>query len=391
MSEHEANQGTLRPESGRRRERRGAARIAALPARLARLAPGAPRAARASVLSRIALLAALAAVLACGQEFRLPPAPPPEPVPDAGRYHYEKSWTLPEPQDVAISGSYLYVIVRNDGADPDTSVKTRVEVYLTRRPDPTPPPPAAGNFRPFEGLTHPVRLCVARRESTWVFVADAGDSTIKRFHFTGGAPRATFQHRRTVIAEGGTGLVDTLVWKGFDGLAADEALNVYLADARRDTVACYDDAGRFLRAVSTAGSGDGYCISAHGMEWNGQELLVSDTGQGRVVLLNGSQSEVATRPPVGARLDQPSLRLPLDTAGDRNGQFVYVADTGNDRLLKYRLNGEFVDSVYSARAVDPRLGTPILEPRFLAVEEPLVFLSDPAHNRLVAFALADSF
>ena len=34
-------------------------------------------------------------------------------IPDAGRYHYEKSWTLPEPGDVAVAGSYLYVIVAN--------------------------------------------------------------------------------------------------------------------------------------------------------------------------------------------------------------------------------------------------------------------------------------
>ncbi len=352
---------------------------------------GTERAAQGRRIACGGILVGLVLVLACGQEFRLPPTPPAEPVPDAGRYHYEKSWDLPEPQDLAISGSYLYVIVRNDGVDPDTSVKTRVEVYLTRRPDPTPPPPAAGNFRPFTGLKHPVRICVARRESTWVFVADAGDSTIKRFHFTGGEPRFSFQHRRTVIAEGGTGLVDTLVWKGLQGLAADDELNVYLADARRDTVACYDEFGRLVRITSTAGSGDGFCITPHGMEWNGQELLVSDTGQGRIVLLDAGRTEVATRSPVGASLDQPSLLLPNDTAADREGKFIYVADTGNDRLLKYRRTGEFVDSVYSARAVDPRLGAPILEPRFLAVEEPLVFLSDPAHNRLVAFALADSF
>jgi hypothetical protein len=68
-----------------------------------------------------------------------------------------------------------------------------------------------------------------------------------------------------------------------------------------------------------------------------------------------------------------------------------VADTGRDRVIKYKLTGEFVDSVYSAHVSIPRLAEPILAPRFVAVEDPLVFISDPAHDRLVAFALADSF
>jgi DNA-binding beta-propeller fold protein YncE len=338
---------------------------------------------------RAGFVLGLASLLGCGQEFRLPPTPPPEPIPDAGRFHYEKSWNLPAPGDLAAAGSYLYVIVANTGADPDTNVQSRVEVYLTGRPDPTPPP--LGRIHPFTGLTRPVLLCVARRESTWVFVADAGDSTIKRFHFTGGAPRHSFQHRSYRLIDADTTYADVLVWKEMSGLAADDRLNIYLADAERDTIGCYDEEGRFLRAVSTAGSGDGYAISARGLAWNGEELLVSDTGQNRLVLLDEEQSETASRPPIGLRLNEPRLLLPEDVAGDRNRKFAYVADTGQNRVLKYLLTGEFIDSVYSARSVDPRLGDPILAPRHIAVEEPLVFVSDPDHNRLVAFALADSF
>lgn len=338
---------------------------------------------------RWTFLAGLALVLACGQEFTLPPTPPPEPIPDAGRYHFEKSWSLPEPGDLAIAGSYLYVIVKNDGADPDTSVKSRVAVYMTGRPTPTLPP--QGRIGPFLGLKRPVQLCVAKGESTWVVVADAADSTIKRYHFTGGEPRLSFQHRRDIYTEADTGLVSVLVWKEISGLAADDELNVYVTDAVRDTVSRYDRNGRFVRVVSTAGSGDGYCISARGISWNGSELLVGDTGQNRVVLLDPDGTETATRPPIGIRPTDPAPVLPEDVAPDRNRKFAYVADTGQSRVLKYLLSGEFVDSVYSIRDLDARLGPPIAGPRHIAVEEPLVFVADPANNRLVAFALADSF
>jgi hypothetical protein len=83
--------------------------------------------------------------------------------------------------------------------------------------------------------------------------------------------------------------------------------------------------------------------------------------------------------------------MPEDVSGERTGAFLFIADTGRDRVLKYRLTGEFVDSVYSARTPVPLEGGPILAPRFVAVEERLVFVSDKDNNRLVTFALADSF
>jgi hypothetical protein len=357
------------------------------------------------------LLGLVLAAAGCGQEFKLPPTPPPEPLPDAGRYHYEKSWGLNAPGDVAIRGSYLYVITQNRGASAD-SVKGQIEVFLTNRPDPTPPPP--GFILPFTGLKDPTHICVVKGDSTYIIVSDRDevaridttnvvdhvDSTevggnvvydttfvtqtvttrrwaIRRFHFTGGAPLLSF------------GLPGE--WAEVNGLAADENLNVYVTDAVRDVVAKYDRRGRFLATLSSRGTGDGYINQARGLDWNGADLIVGDTGQDRVVFLDPDRVEWATRRPVGTVTGPYSPRRPEDVAGDRSRSFLYVADTGRDRVLKYKLTGEFVDSVYSARMSIPRLIEPILAPRFVAVEDPLVFVSDPAHDRLVAFALADSF
>jgi DNA-binding beta-propeller fold protein YncE len=311
------------------------------------------------------------------------------PIPGA-RYGYETSWNLAAPTDLAVRGSYLYVITQNRGPGADT-VKARIEVFLTARPDPTPPPP--GFVLPFTDLEDPTRICIVKGDSTFILVADRHEEmrinsrsgavvttrswSVKRYHFTGGAPLGSFS------------LPDA--WVEVNGLAADEDLNIYASDAVRDIVAKFDRNGELLKILSTRGTGDGHINQARGLDWNGAELLVADTGQDRVVFLDRVAEETATRRPVGTSPGPYHPQGPEDVSGDRGRNFVYIADTGRDRVLKYRLTGEFVDSVYSARGTYPRLGEPILMPRFVAVEDPLVFVSDPVHDRLVTFALVDTF
>lgn len=369
------------------------------------------------------LLGLALATAGCGQEFKLPPTPPPELMPDAGRYHYETSWNLSAPTDFAIRGSYLYVITQNRGPGAD-AVKAQVEVFLTRRPDPTPPPP--GFVHPFTGIQDPTRISVVEGDSVFVLVSDRTtridttsahidttevggqvmyDTTfvtqttqswsVKRFLSTGGAPLASFG----LPGRWSLGLTNPLFGE-VTGLAADGDLNIYVSDAVNDVVAKFDRKGRLLKILSERGQGDGYINQARSLEWDGVELLVGDTGQDRVVFLDRNTPFLATRrpvpapPPPGTAPGPYSPRAPEDVSGDRDGEFLYIADTGRDRVLKYRLTGEFVDSVYSAQAPfvgDHPLAEPILAPRFVAVEGKLVFVSDPVHDRLVAFALADSF
>ncbi len=303
----------------------------------------------------------------------MPPQPPAQSIPEAGRYFHEKTWQVSAPGDIALWGPYLFAIVNTD-ADSSADVP-RLQVYLTNRPQPTPPP--VGGFRPFEGLRRPVRVCVAKRDSIYVFVADAGDMRIKRYLFTGGPPRSSFTDP---------------AWKEFSGIAVDSDLNVFVSDALRDTVAAYDDQGAFVRVVSSWGAGTGFVMHPHGLQWNGQELLAADTDQQRVVRLRGDATETAYGNPVLGRAPFRPLQ-PMDVAADRNKKFVYVADSGMNgpsRILKYLLTGEFVDSVYSGRV--PLAGDdPAIDGlRYIAVEEPYVFASDPVGNRLISFVLADT-
>ena len=295
--------------------------------------------------------------LACGQEFTLPPQPEPGRVPTAGTYNLDKVWTIPMPTDLTTQGSYLYVIEE----------ESRIVAYLTQPAQPQNP----FFIDPFEGLIRPVRLAVAKRDSTFLFVADAGDMTVKRYHFTGGAPRNVF--------------ADSL-WNEFSGLAADNDLNVYVSDATRDTVFKYTSSGAPIRLISDEGNGTGFVREPNGLHWNGEHLIVADTDKNWVQrLLPDTTNIAAPGDPIGT--DFP-LSDPLDVSADRLAEFIYVADTGSDRVLKFLKTGAFVDSVYSPLKAETELEIPLVAPRYVAVEDSLVFVSDPENNRLIGLRLA---
>jgi len=304
-----------------------------------------------------ALLGALLA-WSCGQEFDLPPQPDPGRIPTPGTYNLEKVWEIDSPTDLVSQGSYLYVI---EG-------ESRVQAYLTRAKQAI-HPQFVGEF---EGLIRPTALCLARRDSTYIIVADEGDTTVKRYLFTGGAPRFAFR--------------DT-IWDGdFTAIAADQDLNVYLSFAERDTILKYDAEGHRTRLISDRGTGTGFVISPNGLHWNGEHLLVADTGKDWVQRLRGDTTNVAAPgDPLGI---QKPLSAPRDVSADRLGEFIYVADSGRDRVLKFLRTGSFVDSIYSPTKESTLLEIPIDNPRFLAVEDSLVFIADPENNRVVAFRLA---
>jgi sugar lactone lactonase YvrE len=297
-------------------------------------------------------------LLGCGQKFELPPQPEAGRIPTPGKYNLDKVWDVDgSPTDLVSQGSYLYVIEDSQ----------RVVTYITRSKTPQHPV----FVDPFEGLVKPVQLALSRRDSTYLLVADAGDRTIKRYLFTGGPPRFTFTDS---------------IWRGdFAGLAADSKLNVYVSFAHSDSILKYDAAGTRVRLISNTGTGSGYVRRPSGLYWTGYDLLVADTGNNLVKRVDTDTTYVSTAPPVG----DPLLAGPRDVVSDRQNEVLYVADTERNRVLKFLRTGDLVDSVYSLTKAETRLDVPLYAPRFVAIEESLVFVSDPGNKRVVAFRLAN--
>jgi len=332
-------------------------------------APGAARAAfpfRAAVDRRVrgarcaaaALTAACLAwsLVSCGERFDLPPQPLYEiPIPEPGTFNLKSVWTLDRPTDLALSGIYVFIIQGHE----------RVSAFYSTQIAPRTPPWISA----YEGLLAPVLVTVCKRDSLFVIVADSADMRCKIYNYLGGPPIQSF--------------TDTL-WNRFSGLAADGNLNIYVADAERDTIQSYDRWGHPRRVVSDYGTGSGYVIDPHGLAHNGRMLLVADTGKNWVQRLRPDTTNIAAiSEPIGR---QEGLLLgPLDVASDVRGDYIYVADTGHDRVLKFQTLGAFEDTVYSAEKIP--LATPLVGPRFVCGEDSLVFVSDPEENRVLLLQL----
>ncbi len=310
-----------------------------------------------SAVRRAALfLAGGLVAVGCGQRLDLPEQPPTVFVtPEPGTYSLKTVWELPAPGDMAVAGLFLFVVEN----------KQRVAVYYSTRGYPARPSLVSD----FENLTMPVRVAVAKRDSTFVVVADSADMRLKIYYWLGGKPLFSF--------------TDSL-WRSFAGLAADRDLHIYVADAVRNEIRAYDRWGRRLRIVSDYGTGSGYVISPHALAHNGEMLIVADTGKNWVQRLEPDTSNVAAiLEPIGFLQDL--LLQPQGVAVDPRGEYVYVADTGHDRVLKFQLDGAFADTVYSAQkiALDP----PLEKPCYLCARDSLVYVSDTVNHRLALFQL----
>lgn len=310
------------------------------------------------LLAALVLGAGLAALLlgACGQRMDLPPQPEtPLVTPEPGTYNLKTIWSLPAPTDLAVFGLYLFVI----------EDRQRLSVYYTTRYSPTPPEMVSD----FEGLLGPVQVTIAKRDSLFVVVADSADMRCKIYYWLGGPPLHSFTDSS---------------WVRFDGLAADDELHIYVADAERDTIRAYDRWGRKLHTVSSYGTGSGYVIDPHGLAHNGSMLIVADRGKNWVQRLRPDTTATAALPePIG--FQQGTLDAPEDVAADRYGEFIYVADTGSDRVLKFLTTGALQDTVYSPTKIE--MTQPLRAPRYVCSEDSLVFVSDPAGNRIVLLEL----
>lgn len=303
----------------------------------------------------IAVCALLAA--ACGQEFKLPPKPESGRIPTPGTYNLDRIWQVPSPTDIVVHGSYVFVIEE----------EARLEVYLTRHPEPV-HPAFVGEF---EGLVRPVHVCLARRDSTFIFVADAADTLIKRYYFLGGPPVHTFRDPD---------------WLELSGIAADEHLNLYVSDAARDAIYKYDETGELIRLIADLGSGRGYVDAPTGLAYREKTLWVADTGKNWVQrLLPDSTNTAFEGQPIGVEIE---LAEPVDVAADPAGENVFVAEAGNDRVFRFQATGGFQDTVYAPTKSDVQVEPPLNTPRYVAADENLVFLPDAENDRIIILRLS---
>jgi len=127
------------------------------------------------------------------------------------------------------------------------------------------------------------------------------------------------------------------------------------------------------------GSGIGSVTRPKGIDWmdtsTGPAVFAADSGNKWIQRLSASQSSTGAYRLDGAETGTFFFGLG-DVAADASG-FVYVCDTGNQRVLRYDGSGQFVQRVDLPEVVG--LG-PLMNPIAVASNDTLVYIADPAQS-----------
>jgi tripartite motif-containing protein 71 len=159
--------------------------------------------------------------------------------------------------------------------------------------------------------------------------------------------------------------------------------NVYVADQASHVVQVFAPDGTFLREVGISGTGPGQLTSVGAVAVAGDGSLFVADGTNRIDRF-GIHGELLGSFGHGGR-DQGALRFGAgggNSAGAGgglavSGQFLYVADTGNDRILRFGLAGN-----------DPRVLVPpgtLNVPQGLTVRGSRITVADDRNHRLAVF------
>jgi len=172
-----------------------------------------------------------------------------------------------------------------------------------------------------------------------------------------------------------------------DGIAVDEAGNVYVADRDNHRVQKFGADGRFLLTWGSEGGGDGQFYNAEGIAVDGAgNVYVTDWGRERVqkftsnggfLLYLGTEGTGAGRGTGDGQFHNPK-GISVDRAGN-----VYVAETINHRVQVFDSNGRFQRKWGSEGSGNGQFD----RPRYVAVDGAWnVYVSDSGNHRVQVFA-----
>ena len=220
---------------------------------------------------------------------------------------------------------------------------------------------------PLEGLVKPVLLAEGPNEE--IYVADAGDMTVKHFPRAGGAPLQTFTDAE---------------WAVFGGIAVDDGGYLYVADRQKEFIWKYTPSGDRDTlggngVLSESGAGIGYVMQPGGLSFDGTFLLVTDTGHNQVKRL-ATDAVASCYLFINGPSPSDPFGSPLDSDSDESGN-IYVADTGKNRVLKYDGTGTLKATVNW----DPAY--PLGQPVAVAARGNWVYVADPQNAKILIYEL----
>ncbi len=187
-------------------------------------------------------------------------------------------------------------------------------------------------------------------------------------------------------------------WYHVHGIAVSPTRIVYVSVETRDPadpsgvlrlgeIQRFDAAGRPLEPLAESGSGAGFVSSPRGIYFDSENVLVADAELNRVQKLDASTTNegLVQIPPLD--VSEAWFSAPTEVVSDER-LFIYVADTGSDRILRFDREGAFADTVY-APMYEPTIGAGVLaRPSAIEADSASVWVADPANERIVVLTRA---
>src|SRR5919108_4316440 len=157
------------------------------------------------------------------------------------------------------------------------------------------------------------------------------------------------QHDYSLVIEWGSkGTEDGQFLRPHD-LEFDKANNhLYAVDRDGNRIQVFDKSGKFLFKFGQKGNGDGEFLVPYGLDVdNNGNVWVADRGNHRIQKFDPQGNFIMK---FGNNSTKPSNQLgkfdnPRHVEVDRNLKYVYVADSKNNRIQQFYLNGTFVREI----------------------------------------------
>ena len=384
-----------------------------------------------AVLRTLATMLAvtLAVALAgCGADYKLPTQNIPKPIPTDKSYQMLSTWTgMDYVQDILLTqqGSQLFILFNFDPNGTGTAPRGEVKAYPLSRSTPIP-------GITFPTLFNPVALCAGGGS---LFVLDQGDTCIARTNpITGRCdttgnyllPRERMWTNSVVDIEhywrvrqygllgGDTVSTFTDTTMAFvDGVAADGQGRVYVSgtaiilepDADNPRLRTRKFVSVIYRYLAGALSGDdvpgtypwhrdltwsvdqgtgfGNVVEPRGIHWGaygGGGVYCAVYGRNYAQRFSDAASNGGDPPAMSSAEDLP-LEKPVDVYSDLQG-FTYVVDQGNQRVLRFDPDKQYVQRV----DLEPdALGRHVLLPVAVAADDSLAYVADRGLGTVLRF------
>ncbi|MDE3069156.1 MAG: NHL repeat-containing protein [Acidobacteriota bacterium] len=183
------------------------------------------------------------------------------------------------------------------------------------------------------------------------------------------------------------------------GLAFDARGDLYLADCANDRIEVFTAAGRFIRAWGTSGSAVGqFHLGAGsgpseppggGVAAGARYVYVADTLNNRIERFNLDGGEATVLAPPGSAPGEVMRPKGLAVAigGPAASETLYVADNGNGRVQALTPDGRFIAQVSTFPAAPPTFQNAY----DVAVHGNRVYVVDDNHGRIVELSAGLSY